>query len=812
MKRTISLIAGLFSGCTLLLTGAFAERNCGDGLLDKDQDEQCDDGNINPGDGCDSSCQIEPVCGDKTVNPPEACDDGNFISGDGCDANCTSTSCGNGVLTAGEACDDGNQSNGDGCSSACALEVCGDGVVQANEVCDDGNTNSGDGCTSDCSDVELCGDGVLDVGEQCDDGNAIENDGCDALCHAEAERFVLCDPSNLTGDGTIDNPFGTIQEAHNAALNGERIMILPNPDPCLENVTISKNITVLGFADSSSAGIRPMIDGGALPAFTVSKPGITVFLKNLSVTSTLSNGGAIQASNGAHVALLDIEATNITGGDEASAIACEGGSTLLLLDQSKVINSPGCGLRVRNGCGAIAANSLFQGNGAQGGRGSIRVDGGGSVLAMLSTFDNNNDNAAHGVIECNPGAIILRLDSIIATNNNGAALIDPDCTTSNSTTFGRNIAGTGNINSDPKLIDPAGGDFRLNSGSPGIDKANPNPPLFFDPIVLFGVDVLSHDFAGVPRGAARDMGMFEGPPCGNGVVNFGELCDDNNTINGDSCDNSCTPPSCGNNAVSSGEQCDDSNLDNNDGCSSTCALEICGDGVINNINESCEDGNFTDGDGCNATCGVERCGDGITNNINETCDDGNTNNNDGCSSTCIAEICGDSLVNNGTELCDDANGDNSDFCNDQCVLVPKNEVEPNEDGNTSTGGVGVNGNDFATTNPLARGIFTQSFAIDGAIAQRGDEDIFAVQNITNQPVSLRIETTSAIGVAGCAFDSVVSIRDENNNDLFTSDDEGIDKCSLIQGFTLNPNETVFVQVLAFADNSIFSYFLTVTFQ
>ena len=46
----------------------------------------------------------------------EQCEDGNVDAGDGCSATCMSDeSCGNGVVDDGEACDDGNQSSGDGC-------------------------------------------------------------------------------------------------------------------------------------------------------------------------------------------------------------------------------------------------------------------------------------------------------------------------------------------------------------------------------------------------------------------------------------------------------------------------------------------------------------------------------------------------------------------------------------------------------------------------------------------------------------------------------------------------------------------------
>jgi cysteine-rich repeat protein len=72
--------------------------------------------------------------------------------------------CGNGAISGTEQCDDGNLNSGDGCSATCTLETgykcsgspsschiaCGDGTLDAGETCDDGNTVSGDGCSSTC--------------------------------------------------------------------------------------------------------------------------------------------------------------------------------------------------------------------------------------------------------------------------------------------------------------------------------------------------------------------------------------------------------------------------------------------------------------------------------------------------------------------------------------------------------------------------------------------------------------------------------------------------------------------------------------
>jgi cysteine-rich repeat protein len=53
------------------------------------------------------------------------CDDGNDEDGDGCDSNCTFTRCGNGIVTEGELCDDGNLDDTDGCKDICGVPVPG---------------------------------------------------------------------------------------------------------------------------------------------------------------------------------------------------------------------------------------------------------------------------------------------------------------------------------------------------------------------------------------------------------------------------------------------------------------------------------------------------------------------------------------------------------------------------------------------------------------------------------------------------------------------------------------------------------------
>ena len=251
-----------YQGCTALCKRSFF---CGDGRVT--HDEQCDSGP-----GCTAECTVIPGyscvvtngksecikirCGDGTVDADkgETCDDGNRESGDGCSSICvvekgwiceqtddgTSTctrTCGDGILQDHEACDDGNTASGDGCSAQCIVEpgyicpdadspcfarACGDGIVAGNEECDDGNTASGDGCTRRCVREEgyfcelpghpcqrsVCGDGIVNGDETCDEGPEHQTAGC-VSCQIQPEWECLvageaCTKTAICGNGKLE--------------------------------------------------------------------------------------------------------------------------------------------------------------------------------------------------------------------------------------------------------------------------------------------------------------------------------------------------------------------------------------------------------------------------------------------------------------------------------------------------------------------------------------------------------------------------------------------------------------------------------
>lgn len=215
---------------------------CGDGV--RSPHEQCEDANLNNGDGCSETCVAEPGfdcasgvcvprCGDGLVVGDERCDDNNGTPGDGCvmcmiesgfscvgmPSLCAPT-CGNRLIDAGEVCDDGNRTAGDGCDGTCMAEAgftclgvpsicarnCGNGRIESGEACDDAPpAESGDGCSATCT-VEsgflcagapsvcrrdLCGNRMLDTGEGCDDGALGDGDGCSATCTRETGAICV---------------------------------------------------------------------------------------------------------------------------------------------------------------------------------------------------------------------------------------------------------------------------------------------------------------------------------------------------------------------------------------------------------------------------------------------------------------------------------------------------------------------------------------------------------------------------------------------------------------------------------------------
>jgi len=135
--------------------------------------------------------------------------------------------------------------------------------------------------------------------------------------------------------------------------------------------------------------------------------------------------------------------------------------------------------------------------------------------------------------------------------------------------------------------------------------------------------------------------------CGDGVVDAGETCDDQNGVNGDGCDGNCTATACGNGMVTAGESCDDGNVAGGDCCDAACAFEAAG-------TICADDGNACTAEVCNST---GRC---TTPAVTGPCDDG-----DPCTSgdTCVFGACQPSSFST-CPMCESCAGDGS------CIAAP----------------------------------------------------------------------------------------------------------------------------------------------
>jgi cysteine-rich repeat protein len=194
-----------------------------------------------------------------------------------------------------------------------------------------------------------------------------------------------------------------------------------------------------------------------------------------------------------------------------------------------------------------------------------------------------------------------------------------------------------------------------------------NADLQFGQAIPRGPELMSR--LGLPLDDAHCIGNT---PCGNGVLDVGEQCDDgidNSDTEPDACRTNCLDAHCGDGVVDSDEDCDDGNDITGDGCEPDCTFTppvTCGDGNLD-PGEECDDGidnSDTTPDACRTNCLDAHCGDGVVDS-GEECDDGNLIDGDGCDSDCTLTVgCGDGVVDPGEE-CDDG-PDNSDTTPDAC--------------------------------------------------------------------------------------------------------------------------------------------------
>jgi len=220
---------------------------CGDGIVQ--MPEECDDGNLASGDGCSSTCTIEPPV-------PAACADGIDNDGDNLTDYPADPGCGSpNDAIENPLCEDGIDNDGDGLKDALDPGCGGQGWRNSeNPACADGIDNDGDGHTDsfpgnpagdtachdateqsegpDCSDgIDNDGDGLVDYstdpGCQTNLEWAIENPGCsDGADNDRDGKIDFVPPTGSPQDPQCVSAWDPLEPPNSCGLGAELVIPL----------------------------------------------------------------------------------------------------------------------------------------------------------------------------------------------------------------------------------------------------------------------------------------------------------------------------------------------------------------------------------------------------------------------------------------------------------------------------------------------------------------------------------------------------------------------------------------------------------
>ncbi|MEM6731541.1 MAG: DUF4215 domain-containing protein, partial [Myxococcota bacterium] len=511
----------------LEITGSY----CGDGRFDPGNDESCDDGNLDDGDGCNTDCRRElSLCGNGTVDIGEGCDDGGLNSdlvADSCRTLCVLPGCGDFVLDTGELCDDGNLQDGDGCDSLCEVEPlwCPFADVSTSVglgVIDVDTCESGDDFVGSCG-----GNGDADLGVTW----TAPADGFYAFDAANSPRNVILtllsgDCDSLEVDCTSDSSFPLTERFVSA---GTTLTVVVDGDGCGRAV-----VDVLGrFCGDGivDASLGEDCDDGNIDE--------TDQCSNSCERINFCGDGALNSGE---------ECDDAGGNSDVAPDACR--ETCVLA---------GCGdgvIDTGESCDDGLANSDTEPNACR------------TTCAPASCGDGVLDQGEL----CDDG------------NSDESDACRNDCTV-NLGFCGDGRVGFGEECDDgPSNSDTVGGACRTDCTLPFCGDGVSDPGEGCD-----------NGGANSDTESDACRTRCELPRCGDLVIDSGEQCDDGNTRSFDGCSRFCAveaPPSCGNGTVDVGEVCDDGPANSDslaDACRTNCLVASCGDGVID-AGEACDDG------------------------------------------------------------------------------------------------------------------------------------------------------------------------------------------------------------------------------
>ena len=450
----------------------------------------------------------------------------NVSSGVGNDSSVVGTSAaGSSSVGGGSTSVGGGSSSVGGSSTGGGGAVCGNGVVEGSETCDDLNIMAGDGCSSSCAEelgwncggapsacTTFCGDGITAGSEQCDDLGQTAGDGCDGRCATEMGFLCAGEPSMcapICGDGVV---LGT--------------------ETCDDMGVIS--------GDGCSSQCSP--EAGFTCGTTVPTTCTNICGDGLVVTGELCDDQNAVGLDGCTSCVLDM-GYSCTGAPSTCTAVC--GDGLILgteeCDDGNTVNGDGCTTCMVDRLAEAEPNNI-----------RATADG---------PFGVNGPYVSAAI---NPAGDV----DVFAFTVTGVADLHIE-------TFDGTTLACDAIDTFMDFIGADGFSILASNDDGGIDAcslldSSTSTVLRRVPPGTYFVRVRASSAAGtIPAYTVR----VSYTQCGNGVQTGTELCDDGNTVNGDGCDNNCTPTGCPNGIQTGAEVCDDGNPANGDGCSTTCVNE-----------------------------------------------------------------------------------------------------------------------------------------------------------------------------------------------------------------------------------------------
>ncbi|KKW17394.1 MAG: Multiple EGF-like-domain protein 3 [Candidatus Magasanikbacteria bacterium GW2011_GWA2_50_22] len=598
-----------------------------------------------------SSVTSLPICGNGgTLEPGEDCDDGNIQNSDGCSSRCLNEGtphaiCGNRTVDQGEDCE--ILINTLTYPNLCTVSLCQHGGTDAVSCgtatpADSDTDNIGD-CRS--SRPNTCGNRMRNDGEDCDDGNIVPGDNCSATCLNEgrsAERVLPLTPSYFSADRifSITTPALTTNTFYRVLVRGDdpttpvtvtKEGVLSTLQKPLTGLNFAYNWTTHGTTPASSSecsqATPPTCNTFSWTFRTKNQPCVVDRVEVSPPTASLYVIGArqpyastpfgppdscdpqgqrlnaLQYRWGWNIAAADQVVANIVGTTAVDDTAQPGVNIVPGCGNSRIDPGEDCddgNTVVGDGCDSACLNEgsyypIACGNGFVGPGEECEPPGTpGCNVRCLRTGTVpptcGNGGTPESGEDCDDGNIIAgdgcsprclnEGSSRSTTCGNGTVDRGEECDPDEPTSATIRVSMVGfSCTASAQCGDADSGRVCDTSGSPPRNRCTAGSLSTSIPRRAF-CDANTCLLRGTNRAAV----------CGNGTVEPGEDCDDNNIISGDGCAGTsaarpCTneganPPLCGNGRIDRNyaprgyaEDCDDGNTTNGDGCSNICLNE-----------------------------------------------------------------------------------------------------------------------------------------------------------------------------------------------------------------------------------------------